>query len=289
MKTFHYIKNFLEDTETVHPFSWKVSSRIDQLLHNKNNYPMTENDEEYSLYIMLIPFYEKKSKEIKLVECDILMNKKDIYFITNYADPLLEEIIHNVDKIKNDFDSTVHSFIINVSSHILDIIDQLEKVITAFSTTTLKEQGYTESSMEEIMRLKLTIGLFKSTLSPFTEVISSLGEVKIYKNHTTKEMRNHQISYLIKQITAESNFLYENISIVADTSNSIQDIKASGIMRTLTIMSSIFIPLSFIAWVFGMNFPATYFYNTDNFYTILIIMVGVGISLYLLFKYKKRF
>ena len=45
---------------------------------------MTENDEEYSLYIMLIPFYEKKSKEIKLVECDILMNKKDIYFIDSF-------------------------------------------------------------------------------------------------------------------------------------------------------------------------------------------------------------
>lgn len=289
MKTFHYIKNFLEDTETEHPFSWKVSSRIAQLMHNKNNYPMIETDEEYSLYIILIPFYEAATTEIRLVECNILMNKNDIYFISNYEDPLLEEIIYNVDKIKNDFDSTVYSFIINVSTHILDIIDELEKVITTFSTITLKEQWYTESSMEDIMRLKLTVGLFKSTVSPVTEVISSLWEVKIYKNNTTKEIRKHQISYLIKQITSETNFLYENISIVADTSNSIQDIKASGIMRTLTIMSSIFIPLSFIAWVFGMNFPATYFYNTNNFTTILIIMVGVWISLYLLFKYKKRF
>ena len=97
------------------------------------------------------------------------------------------------------------------------------------------------------MRLKLTIGLFKSTLSPLCEIFTSLSEVIHYKTNSAKELRKHQLTYLIKQIIAESTFLYENINIVADTANSIQDIKANGIVKTLTIMSSIFIPLSFIA------------------------------------------
>ena len=110
------------------------------LLQNKNNYPISEHDEEYDLYIMLIPFYEVKHQEIRLVECDILMNKTDIYFISSYEEKFLDEIILNVDKIKTDFNSTVYSLIINVSNHILGVIDQLEKIIDDFKNTTLQKK-----------------------------------------------------------------------------------------------------------------------------------------------------
>lgn len=101
------------------------------------------------------------------------------------------------------------------------------------------------------MKLKLTIGMFRSTITPLSDVILHIFETIDYTNMDEKnESNKNQIDYLIKQIQSQSNFLYDNISIVADTSNAIQNINANSIMKTLTIISSIFIPLSFITGLF---------------------------------------
>ena len=97
------------------------------------------------------------------------------------------------------------------------------------------------------MKLKLSIGMFKSTLSPLSEIIEQFFEIVNHPDKKTRKIRTNHISYMLKQISAQNIFLYENISILADTSSDIQDIKANTIMKTLTIISSIFIPLSFIA------------------------------------------
>lgn len=89
--------------------------------------------------------------------------------------------------------------------------------------------------------------MFKSTIEPLSDIMNHLFETidyNLYKEQ--EESHKNQIDYLIKQIKSQSNFLYENISIVADTANAIQNIHANTIMKTLTIISSIFIPLSFI-------------------------------------------
>lgn len=101
------------------------------------------------------------------------------------------------------------------------------------------------------MKLKLTIGMFRSTIEPLSDIMLHIFDTISYETSEDQgESNKNQIDYLIKQIKAQSNFLYENISIVADTSNAIQNIHANTIMKTLTIISSIFIPLSFITGVF---------------------------------------
>ena len=89
--------------------------------------------------------------------------------------------------------------------------------------------------------------MFKSTIEPLSDIMNHLFETIDYTSYKEQEeSHKNQIDYLIKQIKSQSNFLYENISIVADTSNAIQTIHANTIMKRLTIISSIFIPLSFI-------------------------------------------
>ncbi len=66
--------------------------------------------------------------------------------------------------------------------------------------------------------------------------------------------------------------------------------KMNEVMKVLTIFAAIFIPLTFIAGVYGMNFQ----YMPElawrwGYFIILIIMLIVGLSLVGYFKRKKWF
>ena len=70
--------------------------------------------------------------------------------------------------------------------------------------------------------------------------------------------------------------------------------RMNNIVKLLTIVSTIFIPLTFIVGVYGMNFnPETSFWNMPELHwrygypAIMIFMLVVAVGLILFFKKKK--
>ena len=79
----------------------------------------------------------------------------------------------------------------------------------------------------------------------------------------------------------------ELTSDIRDSQLSINSNRMNGIMMTLTIISSVFIPLTFIAGVYGMNFD--YMPELHWRYGYIIVLVAMfisGLSMMMWFKYK---
>mgnify|MGYP000214894796 FL=1 len=81
-----------------------------------------------------------------------------------------------------------------------------------------------------------------------------------------KEQTNH----LISDIDFELEVLESNMNLIF----SIQGYRLNEVTKTLTIFSVIFIPLTFLAGIYGMNFKNIPELQTDNGYFVLLgIMV----------------
>lgn len=64
--------------------------------------------------------------------------------------------------------------------------------------------------------------------------------------------------------------------------------KMNEVMKTLTIFAAIFIPLTFIAGIYGMNFNFIPKLNWRwGYFGILIFMVCIGVTMLIYFKRKK--
>jgi magnesium transporter len=62
------------------------------------------------------------------------------------------------------------------------------------------------------------------------------------------------------------------------------------IMKTLTIVSAIFIPLTFIVGVYGMNFEYMPELKYENgYYVVIGVMVLIGILMVFYFKKRRWF
>ena len=62
----------------------------------------------------------------------------------------------------------------------------------------------------------------------------------------------------------------------------------NDVMKILTIIATIFIPLTFIAGIYGMNFefmPELHW--SFGYFFVWIVMISVGVTLLVLFKRKK--
>lgn len=75
-----------------------------------------------------------------------------------------------------------------------------------------------------------------------------------------------------------------------DSYDSLRSNRMNAIMKTLTVITTIFMPLTFIAGVYGMNFvnmPETQW--NAGYFVVIGVMVVLGVGMYLWFKRKGWF
>ncbi len=133
--------------------------------------------------------------------------------------------------------------------------------------------------LNHIVRMKKRIMNFKRSIDPLKEAISSM------QNDISEDNRKYYRD-LYDHIVLES----ENIAMYRETLINLLSLyhsqlgqKTNDTMRTLTVISSIFVPLTFIAGVYGMNFknmPELEWHN-GYFYALgLMGVVGIGMFIF---------
>lgn len=82
----------------------------------------------------------------------------------------------------------------------------------------------------------------------------------------------------------------EEIHDIGDTLINVQTVTTNNIIRVLTIISAIFLPLALIAGIYGTDFGQGYFLpgtsSVIGFYIMITIMIALAVSLIVIFRSK---
>lgn len=167
------------------------------------------------------------------------------------------------------------------------VIKKIELELTAMEEYSIEEQdmdtkkGY--AIRKNLLQLKTAIlplvGLIKQVISDKNDLISE----KVEKNLEDVE---DEITNLVAEIKRNEQVLdsiFERNMV--KTSNDM-----NNVMKILTVFSTIFIPLTFLTGVYGMNFK--YFPGLDSplaFPVFIIISFLISAGMFGYFKYKKWF
>jgi magnesium transporter len=142
-------------------------------------------------------------------------------------------------------------------------------------------------TLQATHNLKRNVIDFRKSIWPLRDVVN--------------KFQREQSNLISDDIQLYIRDLYDHIFKINDTIQSYRDIvsglldmylssvsnKMNDIMMVLTIISTIFIPLSFIAGFYGMNFAYMPELASPLGYPILIIvMISIGIGMLMFFKYK---
>ncbi|RJP68345.1 MAG: magnesium and cobalt transport protein CorA [Candidatus Abyssobacteria bacterium SURF_17] len=146
----------------------------------------------------------------------------------------------------------------------------------------------TSKTLHAIHALKREMIFLRKFVWPLREVISSMerAESSLIKKETTiylRDVHDHTI-----QVIDTIETFREMMSGMLDTYLTSISNKMNEVMKVLTIIATIFIPLSFIAGVYGMNFefmPETRWHW--GYFAVLFFMFATGLLMLILFRKKK--
>ena len=258
----------------------KVEELSDVLFFNiKSLLPLGDSDnitvEQISFLIkdgVLISFQEKRSdffthiRERLRTHSGIVRTKKADYLLYILLDAIMENFYITLENEE----------------------DKVEQLIN------LSKQSADPIILEKIEKHRDNFNFLKRSIIPLRESLYNIKSIKDDNVFNAIESENfsffarlHQKSLeLLEQIESDmgslesaSNFFF-----------SAQTHKMNEIMKTLTIVSAIFIPLTFIVGVYGMNFENMPELRREyGYHTVMAIMFLIGIGMIVYFKKRRWF
>lgn len=140
----------------------------------------------------------------------------------------------------------------------------------------------------KIHDLKREVAFLRKQLAPAREMVNNVvrNETDLIKDNMDAYLRDLQ-DHIIRALDSIDNYR-ETLASIMDVYLSNNSFKMNEAMKALTVISSIFIPVTFIVGVYGMNFKYMPEISSPYAYWVvwgimIFIMVGMGIY----FKRKK--
>jgi magnesium transporter len=195
-----------------------------------------------------------------------------------------------VRKKKNDYllylllDAVMENFYITMENH----EGKIENLLV-----TAKSDRY-KDTQEKIEKSRDTLNFLKRSILPLRDALYTLKNVRnenefngIQRSNYTFFARLHQKSLeLLEQIDSDNNTLESASNIFFSTQNQ----RMNQIMKTLTIFSGVFMPLTFIVGIYGMNFDNMPELRDPNGYFVTLgAMAVIAFGLIIYFKVKRWF
>jgi len=258
---------------------------------NTRQRPKMDDLEDYVYVVLKMLDYNEEDDEIGAEQISIVLGQN---FVISFQEkegdvfePIRERIRKNKGRIRRTgADYLAYALVDSVVDNYFTILEKIGERIE-FLEEELVENPSTQT-LQEIHRLKREMIFLRKSVWPLREVISGLerGESSLIKESTGIYLRD-VYDHTIQVIDTVETFR-DMISGILDVYLSSISNKMNEVMKVLTIIATIFIPLTFLAGVYGMNFrymPELEWHQ--GYFAVLFLMVIIGIGLVIYFRKKK--
>jgi magnesium transporter len=221
---------------------------------------------------ILISFQEKRGdffthiRERIKTNTGLVCKKKNDFLLYLMLDAVMENFYITIEKYEDIIEQLQIEAKVNESQEVLVRIEKCSEDLNYLkrSIIPLKDSLFNLKSMQDDDDFN---GIEKSNYSFFSRLYQKSLELL------------DQVDYDINSLESASSFYF-----------SAQSHRMNEIMKTLTIVSVVFIPLTFIVGVYGMNFENMPELKTPNGYFITLgVMFVLVLGMIVYFKQKKWF
>ena len=276
---------FLENTYHFHPLDLEDCRQTNQR-------PKIDIYDDYYFLILHFPVFDKQNRFLKTREVKIFWGEDFIITVGK-----THWIVNELFKEAYEQDQRGEDFEIGTSDALLYVI--LEKLMNetiyllrkvGLELELINRELFSAHAQKIIERLSITrknIILLNTMFKPQLRVFNKFesGVVKGFADNMEDYWGNILDYYnRMWDMTEDYGELIEGLSTTFD---SMQTNKTNEIMKILTLISSIILPLTFLTGLYGMNVMLPLQENNRAFWIIIALMFVVSIAMIMFFKRKK--
>ena len=255
---------------------------------NTEHRPKMEDFGEYVFVIVKMLYYDEKESEIKAEQVSFVLGSNFVISFQEMEGDVFNTIRKRIEDKNRRIrkwgaDYLLYALLDVIVDNYFIILEKLGEQMECLEEELLTNP--TNETLHVIHNLKREMAFLRKSVWPLREVISSLerSESSLIHKSTSLYLRDvydHTIQ-VIDTIEAYKDILSGMLDIyLSSISNSM-----NAVMKVLTIIATIFIPLTFIAGIYGMNFK--YMPELEwhwGYFTVWFIMVCIGALMIIYFK-----
>ncbi|MDH4210045.1 MAG: magnesium/cobalt transporter CorA [candidate division WOR-3 bacterium] len=262
---------------------------LEDIMHAEQR-PKIEDFENYLFLVLKMLSFDEKEHVIRIEQVSLVLGPSYVISFQeregDVFDPVRERIRNAKGRIRKmgaDYlayallDSIVDSYFL-ILEKIGDKIEGLEEDLIANPDA---------KTLQTIHYLKREMIFLRRSVWPLREVISGMSrkESSLIKESTEIFLRD-VYDHTIQVIDTIENYR-DMVSGMLDIYLSSISNRMNEVMKVLTIFAAIFIPLTFVAGIYGMNFSFMPELGWKwGYFGVLAIMASIGISMLIYFKRK---
>ena len=181
---------------------------------------------------------------------------------------------------QNDVSFLLYSLVDFLVDSFFPIMEEISAHLDEIETSVL--QGSRENMLPDIYLFRRDLSLLRRVAWPMRELIFKLHrESHVCLSDTTSTYLRDVYDHLVQVLDLIETYR-EFADSLTQTYMSVVSNRMNDIVKTLTIVSTIFVPLTFLAGVYGMNMPIPENHHDWTYPFFWVFSVGVaGVMLYL--------
>jgi magnesium transporter len=248
--------------------------------------------DDYYFVILLFPVFDRQNRFIKTREVKVFWGEDFLITVgkSHYAVDKLFEEAQEQENRGEDFEiGTTDALLYVILERIMnETVYLLRKV--GLELELINRELFDRSPQRIIERLSVTrknIILLNTMFKPQLRVFNKFesGVVQGFADNMEDYWGN--ILDYINRLWDNTEDYGELIEGLSTTFDSLQANKTNEIMKTLTLISSIVLPLTFLTGIYGMNILLPLQDHVNAFWIIISIMVLLSVAMIIFFRRKK--
>lgn len=246
-----------------------------------------EEKEKYNVVIAKV-FESDTGVQISIVQgADFLLTFAEIDGLRIFED-IFRGIGDNVFKIRGRQTDYLLTVILNgITANHLAEINRIDEIMDDLESQLLASE-YDKSLGGGIQNLRRDYMRIKQTVYPLKEQYQKLLRSESCLIHKANRAFLNDVNDHLMNVSQKIEICRETLASLVDLYIANNDLRMNDIMKRLTVVSTIFIPLTFLAGVWGMNFKNMPELEWKWGYPFAIgVMCLIGVAVYLMLRMKK--
>jgi magnesium transporter len=254
---------------------------------NSTSRPKVEFFDEYTFITLKMLELDKTSNNLEVEQLSLVIGQNYLLMFQerqgDFFDPIRERIRTSKGKVRSK-DAYYLAYLIldTVVDNYITVSDQLALQIESLEEYVLRRPN--EFTLQRILRLRKELLDFKRSIDPLKEAINTMSrelDEELAKYY--RDLHDHLI------YESENLAMYREMIVnLLDLYHSNLGMRMNQVIKVLTIITTIFVPLTFIVGVYGMNFENMPELKTKNGYFIVLGAMALTVMFMLFYFRKKR-
>ena len=178
----------------------------------------------------------------------------------------------------------LHAVIDRLVDYVFPILYKIDSNIHAIEDALFTQD--TRKIVQEIAIMRRDIILLRRIVRPQLPILENLEEVD---RPFIQEEMDVYFGDILDHLKKARDIIDDDAEVInglADTSDTLASYRINEVMRILTVISVIMLPLTLISGIYGMNVPLPFGQDSTSFFGIMVLMVFISAGMLVYFRHR---